>query len=254
MDGRTRNFDDSVTMDGECRIWTGGIDKELGFGYAYPGGKRTYAHRYAYERAHGPVPRTTRIEQTCGNKLCVRVEHLRIVTIETRVWEFVNKTETCWLWTGSKNNHGYGQLAVPGKSPQAAHRVIYELVKGPIPEGMNLLHTCPGGDNPACVNPDHLRPGNQRENWEDMVRNGTYSPPPIVRLKGEDSPHAKLTWPKVRAIRKMKEESRLSNGAIGEKFGVGRDTVRDIILFRTWVNDPEPVSPTPLASTYGHRH
>lgn len=37
---------------------------------------------------------------------------------------------------------------------EAAHRVAWELVNGPIPDGMFLDHRCA---NPSCVNPEHLR-------------------------------------------------------------------------------------------------
>jgi hypothetical protein len=63
----------------------------------------------------------------------------------------------CWLWQGTINRRtGYG---VHGKSP--AHRVIYELLVGPIPVGLELDHTCKVR---ACVNPVHLEPVTGREN------------------------------------------------------------------------------------------
>lgn len=70
----------------------------------------------------------------------------------------------CWIWNGSINNKGYGQL-----NGKYAHRVSYELVKGPIPEGMYLLHSC---DVPCCVNPAHLRPGTQKDNMRDAAERG----------------------------------------------------------------------------------
>jgi hypothetical protein len=79
---------------------------------------------------------------------------------EERFWEKVNKTDTCWLWTGSSLFRGYGQLRVKGKLV-LAHRFAYELTIGPIPLGLTLDHLC---RTPACVHPQHLEPVTHAEN------------------------------------------------------------------------------------------
>lgn len=71
---------------------------------------------------------------------------------EERFWAKVNKTETCWVWTGAKYN-GYGVCRVSGAA-RLAHRVSYKWAKGGIPEGEQLDHMC---HNRACVNPAHVR-------------------------------------------------------------------------------------------------
>lgn len=66
----------------------------------------------------------------------------------------------CWLWTRPANSWGYGQTTVRGKA-KAIHRVFYELLIGPIPEGMVLDHIC---RQRLCVNPMHLQPITHGEN------------------------------------------------------------------------------------------
>lgn len=81
--------------------------------------------------------------------------------------------DDCLLYTGTLNNRGYGQICVDG-TPMLAHRAMYELTVGPIPDGMNLDHTCHnrdasclGGDScphRRCINVDHLEPVTGAEN------------------------------------------------------------------------------------------
>lgn len=71
------------------------------------------------------------------------------VPFEQRFLSHVQKTDSCWLWIGSKIPNGYGQTNI-GSRNALAHRASYELFKGPIPKGMFVCHTC---DNPGCVNP-----------------------------------------------------------------------------------------------------
>lgn len=78
----------------------------------------------------------------------------------------------CWPWTAHVGSRGYGTMDVDGAT-RLAHRVVYELIKGPIPQGMELDHRChsdsdcrQGKDCPhrRCVNPDHMEPVTTRVN------------------------------------------------------------------------------------------
>lgn len=66
----------------------------------------------------------------------------------------------CWVWTGSADPRGYGHVMIKRKC-NMAHRVVYELLVGPIPEGLQLDHLC---HNPWCVNPEHLEPVTPTQN------------------------------------------------------------------------------------------
>lgn len=73
-------------------------------------------------------------------------------SVGERFWARVNKTEGCWLWTGSMRTDGYGQFW-DGKRNVKAHRFAYEDEGWAIPEGLELDHLC---RNRACVRPEHL--------------------------------------------------------------------------------------------------
>lgn len=85
-----------------------------------------------------------------------------MTTTEERFWPKVSKgsPEECWRWNGAENGSGYGRFHLGGRSV-AAHRVAYELMVGPISEGLVIDHLC---RNPSCVNPAHLEPVTGREN------------------------------------------------------------------------------------------
>lgn len=88
--------------------------------------------------------------------------------VSVRFWRFVQKSDGCWLWLGTKSADGYGSIRHAGKM-RKAHRVAYELMRGVIPDGGQICHHC---DNPACVNPDHLFVGTNRDNMIDRQRKG----------------------------------------------------------------------------------
>src|SRR5690606_5411912 len=102
----------------------------------------------------------------------------------------------CWLWTGATNELGYGVIGL-GRREQGtakAHRVSYELHKGPT-NGLCVLHEC---DNPACVNPSHLFLGTLKDNSRDCVRKGRNF---IPDNRGTKAKWARLNEDHVREIR-----------------------------------------------------
>jgi hypothetical protein len=64
----------------------------------------------------------------------------------------IDPSTGCWIWQRSTSLNGYGQAWHEGRV-QRAHRVFYQLYVGPIPDGLQIDHTC---RNRLCVNPDHL--------------------------------------------------------------------------------------------------
>ncbi len=85
--------------------------------------------------------------------------------------EYKKIASGCWLWTGATFASGYGQTRRNYRE-RRAHRASWEVHRGPIPEGMCVLHKC---DVKLCVNPDHLFLGTHAENMADMSRKGRVS-------------------------------------------------------------------------------
>jgi hypothetical protein len=77
----------------------------------------------------------------------------------------VEKTETCWLWTGARTKAGYGQITTSRRSAEHkrlyTHRLAWELLRGPIPDGLTIDHLCRVRH---CCNPDHLDVVSMSEN------------------------------------------------------------------------------------------
>jgi len=135
----------------------------------------------------------------------------------------------CWLWTGIKNNMGYGYASVGHSGKVLAHRVMYASRYGEIPRGGIVRHTC---DLPACVNPDHLRLGTMKENTQDMLRRGRHR---VVAVRGEAHRWAKLTAEQVMDIRARYRGSRL---ALSQEYGVSPSLISMVAHGRCWKHLP----------------
>jgi hypothetical protein len=159
--------------------------------------------------------------------------------------------DECWPWKAS-NVKGYGQLRV-GTKLVLAHRLAYELVKGPIPAGMDVLHKC---DYRPCCNPEHLFPGTQLDNMQDAAtkgrtargeRNGTHTHPEMLRrgerhgahthpertARGENQGSAKLTETKVYDVRRLFAGGK-TKAEIARLMDVSRHTIGKVVNGQTW--------------------
>lgn len=95
------------------------------------------------------------------------------MTLPTRIERKIERvTESgCWVWMGCCNSKGYGHCK--GGRSILAHRVVYEMLAGEIPDGLVLDHLC---RVTSCVNPSHLEPVTEAENSNRRVGAKTHCP------------------------------------------------------------------------------
>jgi hypothetical protein len=105
-----------------------------------------------------------------------------------RFEKFVEKTDSCWLWKGAITYRGYGHFCIGVGKVVRAHRWLYEYCNGPIPEGLQALHTC---DVRNCVNPEHIFIGTNADNQKDGREKGRIRNGPLGQMV---SIHNKLTY------------------------------------------------------------
>lgn len=153
--------------------------------------------------------------------------------LAARFWARVNKTDTCWLWTGRIDEAGYGLLDVVDPNgrakgrPQKAQRVSWYLHTGVWPD-RDVLHRC---DNPPCVRFDgHLWLGTNDDNIADKVAKGR-------QYRGGRHHHAKLTDEQVRAIRRRAAGGMMQKD-LAVEYGVSPSTICDILAKRVWKHVP----------------
>jgi hypothetical protein len=81
--------------------------------------------------------------------------------------------DACWPWKGPRDKEGYGVITDDTRRQIRAHRIAFERINGPIPQGQYVLHHC---DNPPCCNPAHLWLGTIADNNADMWSKGRARP------------------------------------------------------------------------------
>lgn len=144
---------------------------------------------------------------------------------------FVGKVEIkdtdCWLWIAS-TSYDYGHIWYKGRY-EYAHRVSWEIHKGPIPKGLYVLHNCPNVDNKLCVNPDHLWLGTNSDNMKDMYKKGVRS-----QRCGSNS-NATLQIEYVEFLKEMYASGHYTQQILSQAFGISQKQVSLIVRGKAWV-------------------
>ena len=138
---------------------------------------------------------------------------------------YKNPETQCWEWKAGKSGDGYGDFVPLGGKSGLAHRASYKLFKGPIKEGLWVLHIC---NNRNCVNPDHLKLGTHKDNMKDMHRSKRNAQP-----RGEKAGNSKLTNESIIKIREMAQEC-FSYAKIARIFNMSAVQISNIVRKISW--------------------
>ena len=135
--------------------------------------------------------------------------------------------DECWNWQAGRLRAGYGRFFRNGRT-ELAHRVAFELVKGPIPDGLHVCHRC---DNRACVNPEHMFLGTNADNMRDRNEKGRQA-----HVVGVANGQAKLTPADVKMIRHLYSAECQTPTRLAAHFGVSRSQVSRIVHGKGWAS------------------
>jgi len=154
------------------------------------------------------------------------------LSLKEKLYNKTVEKNGCLIWTGAKDAKGYGKIRIDGHY-QSAHRVMYQMSNGPIPDGLVVMHSC---DTPSCVNPDHLSAGTQLQNVRDMFAKGRA---PIRR--GERGGNSKLSTEQINQIRARFKSHDRKHGlaAIAKDYGVHRKTIQAVVHGDHWSSKPD---------------
>jgi hypothetical protein len=151
------------------------------------------------------------------------------VPIDERLRNWLHPEGECLVFIGPRTRDGYGKIAPSRQTTLLAHRVAWETEHGPIPEGLQVLHSC---DNPPCCLPEHLFLGTNDDNMADKKRKGR-------NPRGSANVKARLEEADIPAINRLLERG-INHCEIARLFGVSASTIDAIARGTNWAWLPCP--------------
>lgn len=155
-----------------------------------------------------------------------------MLTLKERFMSHVKKTNLgCWLWSASKDKDGYGWASLNRKSIHA-HRLSWILSHGEIPKNAQIHHLC---NRPACVNPNHLQPGTNKENTLYSIKCGRHKNPP--HGNGLNNPYkAKLSEEQVKEIRYKYSLGTTTHRNLAKEYKISYSIIGNILNNKDWAH------------------
>ena len=137
----------------------------------------------------------------------------------SRVFAQCVRKGECLEWVGNWLSHnGYGRLTFKRKK-LLTHRIAYEAYKGPVPPGMQVMHSC---DNRRCCNPDHLSIGTGQDNTNDR--------------KAKDRLGFKINTAQALEIKRLVIDEKRTRAEVAKVFGLAPYTVGRIVSGKRWAH------------------
>lgn len=140
----------------------------------------------------------------------------------------------CWIWYGSKSGDGYPEISDVSKNRKrkiGAHRLSWEIFRGPIPKGHVVGQSC---ENAECTNPKHLVCGTRSKVVGGRLRRNKKG-----SEYGQTNPSAVLTDLEVKIVKRLHSERRFDEiGALAESKGMNREYVVAIGRAKGRCRDP----------------
>jgi len=140
----------------------------------------------------------------------------------------VPQTDGCHLWSGGLSGAGYPQIWDGSKLWAGNRLVLTNKLGRPIATGLFALHTC---DNRACVNPEHLYEGTQRQNINDMIERKRHA-------YGERSPRA--TMSEATALKALRLRGTMKVPRLARHLNVSTRAIQHIFQRESWTHLTTP--------------
>ena len=137
--------------------------------------------------------------------------------------------DSCWEWTGTKNNAGYPLFSYHGRMVSATKTAYTLYYNQDIPQNWVVTHTCGKVD---CMNPNHLYITSRSDMTKEQYLSGQRKLP---NQQGAKNPNARLTEDDVHAIRQRKADG-ATHAELAKEFGVTKTTISFIHNRKLWAH------------------